>query len=434
MDTGSIANTNKNISSLVSNPGTISTIKNTSPQTFGDQAVKVGTALAIKAVLNNPLVKLEAKKLELVAEGIKLSLAHSYTLNFTLYAKHTPKKQVKDGVVIDIPAELDDEQYNKAVENENKNYAEAVKLLNEKKKKNQEDIDEYLKDPFKKQREARKKRREARKKRKRKTKEEKRAARKKLWKAIKSNAKKTLVPILSLLLVEYLGEIIAQNDEIKKLIDDTNAIITAANESGDPLQLDKAKLARDNALRVINDNEAKIRNVESTIGQITLYIGIFEIILSILSSIPIPTSVPPGIGLPINVITRILVLLEKANKIILALSAFLPIILLSLERAIMILEDYKSQLLDINGELEIAGSQVPNNLNFGNLGTYKGFNLVLKEENDPKFIVRGNKRHYAVAISKSGVISAQSDYSFTLDPTDLVEQLKLIIDKQNLQS
>jgi hypothetical protein len=48
-------------------------------------------------------------------------------------------------------------------------------------------------------------------------------------------------------------------------------------------------------------------------------------------------------------------------------------------------------------------------------------------------VVKGNKRHYAVSVNRDGVEVIKSDYSFTLDPNDLVDQLKLIIDQQNLQ-
>ena len=68
-----------------------------------------------------------------------------------------------------------------------------------------------------------------------------------------------------------------------------------------------------------------------------------------------------------------------------------------------------------------------------NLGTYKGFTFFTREENDPKFNVRGNKRHYVVAVDTKNVERIKSDYSFTLNPTQLVTQLKLVIDQQNLQ-
>jgi hypothetical protein len=68
-----------------------------------------------------------------------------------------------------------------------------------------------------------------------------------------------------------------------------------------------------------------------------------------------------------------------------------------------------------------------------NLGTYKGFTFFTREENDPKFNVRGNKRHYVVAVDTKNIERIKSDYSFTLNPQQLVNQLKLVIDQQNLQ-
>ena len=76
--------------------------------------------------------------------------------------------------------------------------------------------------------------------------------------------------------------------------------------------------------------------------------------------------------------------------------------------------------------------QVPSLQDQANL--YKGFKFQIKEEQDPRFTVRGTiKRRYAVAINRQGVEVLKSEYSFTLDPNDLVDQLKLVIDKQKLQ-
>ena len=71
--------------------------------------------------------------------------------------------------------------------------------------------------------------------------------------------------------------------------------------------------------------------------------------------------------------------------------------------------------------------------NTTNLGTYKGFTFFTREENDPKFNVRGNKRHYVVAVDTKNIERIKSDYSFTLNPQQLVLQLKLTIDQQDLQ-
>jgi hypothetical protein len=77
--------------------------------------------------------------------------------------------------------------------------------------------------------------------------------------------------------------------------------------------------------------------------------------------------------------------------------------------------------------------------NLGQLGplagiVYRGFTFAILEENDPKYVVAGNKRRYAVAYDRSGFITLQSQSSFTLDPDVLVNELKLKIDEQNLEA
>ena len=88
-----------------------------------------------------------------------------------------------------------------------------------------------------------------------------------------------------------------------------------------------------------------------------------------------------------------------------------------------------SSLSTLNG---LVNRVLPTNNN-SIIGNYKGFTFVLKKEDDPKFVVKGNKRHYAVAVNTKGLEQLKSDYSFTLDPQQLISQLKLQIDNQNLQ-
>jgi hypothetical protein len=88
-----------------------------------------------------------------------------------------------------------------------------------------------------------------------------------------------------------------------------------------------------------------------------------------------------------------------------------------------------SSLSTLNG---LVNKVLPINNN-SIIGNYKGFTFVLKKEDDPKFVVKGNKRHYAVAVNTKGLEQLKSDYSFTLDPQQLISQLKLQIDNQNLQ-
>lgn len=464
--------TKGNVASLA-NKDTLSNLKESQPpKTFGDQIKKVGAAGAgvavIKAATQSTIAKLYKEKASLVQEGIKLDIDHQKTLQ-TIEVKHTPKKQIQNGQTIETPAEYNDTEYQLAIDNENKNYDNAKANLQERKEKNQKAIDDYLKDPFKKQKDAKKKRQEARKKKEKRNKEEKTKANKAKKQAVLKNAKKSLVPILALTLTNKIAQVIAQNDKIAKLVNDTNAIITDANESGDTTKLSNAKLARDNAIKVIQSNEDKIKKIRDDIKRISTYISIFGIIVTIISAIPIPTAVPPGIGIPTNLIIKFVKILDKANRIVLSLSALIPALLSALDKAINILEDYKTQLFDINGKLENAAVSGANGisslLNNGAGGStrgtgagagagagagigddggiklgvvdevYKGFTFVIKEEeNNPKYTVRGFKRHYAIALNDKNVEILKSEYSFTLDPDDLISQLKLLIDQQNLST
>ena len=109
-------------------------------------------------------------------------------------------------------------------------------------------------------------------------------------------------------------------------------------------------------------------------------------------------------------ITRISRAIEKANALIESLSVILAIINPILGMMINDLENLKAQLRDPISKIDQTATNIPNLNsitginNFGtNFGSYKGFTFALKEENNPKFNVRGNKRHYAVAINKNNV-------------------------------
>ena len=250
------------------------------------------------------------------------------------------------------------------------------------------------------------------------------------------NTAKTLAPIVALQLTNTLIQVVNQNGKLQELVDKTNKTIDAATT---PTQISQATILRNSCIQIINNQEKKILSLQNTLQTISSFTQIFTIIVSILSSIPIPTAVPPGIGVPLTLITKITNTIAKAQYLIASLGVIVAIITPILRIEINNLEDLKSQLHDINGILDNklansgSGSIAP--LSFGtNFPIYNGFKFALREENNPKFNIRGNKRHYAVAIDRDGVEVLQSDYSFTLDPNDLIEQLKLIIDQRNLQA
>ena len=100
----------------------------------------------------------------------------------------------------------------------------------------------------------------------------------------------------------------------------------------------------------------------------------------------------------------------------------------------------ESRLLPIEGLLDsglnnLTSSQILNlspQLGYLQGYDYKGFKFFIKEENNPKFVVKGNKRKYATAVNKDGNDILKSTSSFTLSPDVLIEELKLQIDQKGL--
>lgn len=402
-----------NISTLISSDLLKNLNSYISPKAFGDQLLDSSKQKIIQT--QSILSDLLKEKTKLIEEEIQLEIEHSNNIQKLNNTKNSTN--------------ISEEEFNNNILREEENYKNQKINIQVRKNKNQNDIDNLLKDPFKKQKDELNKRKETIKKAKENNKKNKKKSINNKRKMVLNNAKKTLFPILTTLLTDKIIQIISQNDIILKLIDDTNNLIKEANSSNNKNKLDNAKLVRDNTIRVIQNNENKIKQLINQINIINQYITLFNTIISIISSIPVPT----GIGVPISLIMKLVKLLDRANKIVLALNSLLPIIINSLEKEVSILEEYKSRLININGIIDIGAS--PLNINFGtNFEKYKGFKFALKEENNNKFNVKGNKRHYAVAINERGIEILKSEYSFTLDPNDLIEQLKLKIDSLNLSS
>lgn len=247
-------------------------------------------------------------------------------------------------------------------------------------------------------------------------------------KQVISNLKKSLAPIIMNQLTNVLIQVVNQNGKLQDLVNQTNDYIDKSNTKED---INQSIILRNTALNIINNQELKLKSLKDTTKMIKTVVDISSIVLQILLAIPVPTSTPPGIGIPLNIITKISRAIEKANSLIESLSVVLSIINPTIEQLINNLEDLKNQLHEINNIIEDKATSVVDNNPYSNknlnFSDYKGFKFFIKEENNPKFIVNNNKRHYAVAIN-NGVEIFQSEYSFTLDPNDLIEQLKLKID------
>jgi hypothetical protein len=278
-------------------------------------------------------------------------------------------------------------------------------------------------------------------KKKKRSREERNRANRDRTKAVLGNIAKNLAGVLSLLLTNQIINIVSDDSKLQELVDKTNAIIDAADTQQ---KINQARILRNNALTILNNQQRKIKNIQRIIQTLNTVIRIFSILLRVLSLIPIPPFAP----------SRISSRLIKIANLLDALSAILAIINPILQGIIDNIERLKAELKQIGDLLDnpsligLEGNNLRDAINLlrnplgGDLGlileSYKGFRFEIRTEEtlgaSRAVVVKNIKRKYAVAIDKDGVVVVQSDYSFTQDPNDLIEQIKLIIDQRNLQT
>jgi hypothetical protein len=263
-------------------------------------------------------------------------------------------------------------------------------------------------------------------------------SKKDLAKQVLTNPTKSLASILSLQLSNNLSALISQRKKLEELVDQVNIYIDT--QVKDETTVTIATNLRNNAILLINNSIKKIDNINKivkTINAVIIIISLVLVVIERILSLPIPFLLPLKVELQPR--------LQKIIRLLSAISVLLTIISVLLSNETSRLIELKERLKQISLKLD---NKAIDNLNEqqltelsnvflpagGDYGSYKDFKFAIKEEqNNPQFIVRGNKRKYAVAINRRGVESIRSEYSFTQDPNDLIEQLKLVIDQQNLQ-
>ncbi len=320
--------------------------------------------------------------------------------------------------------QITQEQYDEAVKIENAAYNEKRKDLEQLRIKLEEDKKNIIKDPFRKIKEKANARKLRRAKRKSRTKAEKAKARRDLAKKVISNAAKTLAPIIALQLANQFASIISQRAKLEVLVDQVNAYIDQANT---PDTVAIATNLRNNTIALINNTINKLTNLQKTLGLISVSLTIFNTLIPLLNrSAPLTViGTPPGVPIvTMTVHDEIRNKKQRLEKLVSALSAVLAIATIALTNEIEKLNELILRLKDVNldgldqQQLTDLTSSIYNNVD--NFPPYKGFTFKIKEEQNQAFVVKGNKRRYAVAIDRDGVEVLKSELSFTLDPNDLV--------------
>lgn len=238
-----------------------------------------------------------------------------------------------------------------------------------------------------------------------------------------------IISTLSFIVSTLLQFINIGNKKIEELVNQVNDIITSASNKDD---IDAARIARNNALIIISIN----RNYLSVVNQI---IKLLNTVIPILSLLINAFSLLPAMFMNAGIILQ----MQRLQKLLSDSVSLLNVIDLVTDKLLEDLDYQESRLLPL-GELldnnlnNLSSGDLKNLINsYSQLGylkgyDYKGFRFYIKEEENAKFVVKGNKRRYAVALDKKGYEVLISKYSFTLDPNVLIEELKLIIDQKGL--
>jgi hypothetical protein len=269
-------------------------------------------------------------------------------------------------------------------------------------------------------------------------KENKARLKKGLKKVLKAAGPIAIVFVFGKILNTYVTRLSDTISQLSALVDKTNDTIQAATTKQD---IQKAKISRDAALATLQSAENQVNIFKKTISSMSRVINIITILLNIAAALPTAPYQTATIGI---LATRIL---AKFNPILLSLSILLQVSQVTLDSFLSSIAYERSRLLPLNDVLEQADAQdltpeeVRGLLAAANSGLgpvvgveYNGFTFSIIEEEDPNFVVADNKRRYAVALDRSGFVVLQSTPSFTLDSNVLIEELKLEINKRNLEA
>lgn len=411
-----------NISSVIS-PDVLKTVSTSAViKTFGDQ-LKNKAKEKVIAVVRNKAGELEAELEQLIKDENQAGIDHNNELKRldTIYQQRQITK----------------EQYDKAVEKENEAYKLQQESFQLRKTKIKNDIKNIVSDPYNKIKEDRKKRKAQRQEKRQKNKARDAEAKRDANKKVIKNAAKTLAPIIALQISNQLSAIISQRSKLEELVDQVNAYIDTANT---PETTTIATNLRNNTITLINNSIGKLQNLQTTLNRISTYLTIFGAIIPLLNrAAPLTViSTPPLTPIPGMIPhDELRNKKQRLERLVSALSAVLAIAAMLLENEINKLNELILRLKNVNldglnsQQLSDLTSSIYNNVD--QFPPYKGFKFKIKTEENKTFEVKGNKRRYAVAIDSDGVEVIKSELSFTLDPNDLVEQLKLVIDQRNLQ-
>jgi hypothetical protein len=250
--------------------------------------------------------------------------------------------------------------------------------------------------------------------------------------------KERLIPLLLTLLQSFLiGEI------IKYL----TGQITSEECEGPcppPEEVEKIKAKRNRIVKQLNQIYKMLNTALVIAGILGGLSALLLIASQIIKSIPLPTSVPPGVGIPTSLILRFQTLitkLETLSKTIFTLSLGIAgalLVLLGLLKQIIqllnLLDQQFERCSDTEGLDELDFQLIPDEaeLDTPSNDTVNGFTLTTVADN--KGIVGSLQKRYATATDSLGVVVLKGEPSFSASDQILIDELAFYIRSNDLKA
>ena len=260
-----------------------------------------------------------------------------------------------------------------------------------------------------------------------------------LLKMFIAQCKERLIPLLITLLSSFL---------IGEIIDYLTGQMSAEDIEGPcptEAEIKKIKDRRNKLVRQLNQIYKMLNTALVIAGVIGGIATILLVASQIIKALPIPTSVPPGVGIPTSLIFKFqesITKLEKLSKTLLALvlgiSAALLVLLALLKSILQLLAILDTQIercSDTEG-LEAVGftlePEEEDDNGAGNNNLVNGFLLGTVPDN--KGIVGSLQRRYATATDSLGVVVLKGEPSFSANDQILIDELAFYITSNDLKA
>jgi len=198
----------------------------------------------------------------------------------------------------------------------------------------------------------------------------------------------------------------------------------------------------------------QLNNALKSIDRATKILGItgnvlttLEIAFRILKNLPLPSAVPPGVGLPVNVILGIqdskdkidktITKLKAANAGLLTILVIIRQILTQLLQLLSLLDSLIQECSPDNDEAQetvsselLALSQQQNSQNLPLIESVNGFKMSVETENTASTL----KRKRALAQNAQGVVMLKGEWSFSSIDQILIDELVFYIQQNSLKA